>query len=112
MQPLLDEAAETRAAIVDLKEQLRDLKRSNAKAEKIEAIENEIAEKQKSSRELEMKATEIDAATFDLKAVNPNAVVITDDRTPEQIIQNIQNHGKIVSDALARLRSLLKQDDV
>jgi type I restriction enzyme M protein len=110
MQPLLDEAAETRAAIVDLKEQLRDLKRSNAKAAKIEAIENEIAEKQKSTRELEAKAAEIDAAIFDLKAVNPNAVVITDDRTPEAIIQSIEDQGRIVTDALARLRVLLEHD--
>ncbi len=111
MQPLLDEATETRAAIVDLKEKLRDLKRSDAKAAKIAAVENEIAEKQKTTRDLEAKASEIDAATFDLKAVNPNAVAITDDRTPEQIIQSIEDQGKIVTDALARLRALLAQDE-
>jgi type I restriction enzyme M protein len=58
----------------------------------------------------EAKASEIDAATFDLKAVNPRAVVKTDDRTPEQIIQNIEDQGKIVFDALARLRALLAQE--
>jgi type I restriction enzyme M protein len=107
MQPLLDEAAEVRGAIVDLKEQLRDLKRANDPALKIEALETEIAEKQKATRDLEAKASEIDAATFDLKAVNPRAVVKTDDRTPEQIIQSIEEQGKIVTDALARLRALL-----
>lgn len=111
MQPLQDEAAEVRGAIVDLKEQLRDLKRANGPALKIEALETEIAEKQKATRDLEAKASEIDAATFDLKAVNPRAVVKTDDRTPEQIIQSIEDQGKIVTDALARLRVLLAQNE-
>lgn len=112
MQPLLDEAAEVRDTIVDLKVQLRDLKRASGSALKIEALETEIAEKQKATRDLEAKASEIDAATFDLKAVNPRAVVKTDDRTPEQIIQSIEDQGKIVTDALARLRTLLKQDSI
>lgn len=111
MQPLLDEAAEVRAAIVDLKEQLRDLKRAGGPALEVESLEISIAEKQKSQRDLENKAAEIDAATFDLKAVNPRAVVKRDDRTPEQIIQSIEDHGKIVSDALTRLRALLAQED-
>jgi type I restriction enzyme M protein len=111
MQPLLEEAAEVRAAIVDLKEQLRDMKRANGPALTIEALETEIAEKQKATRDLEAKASEIDATTFDLKAVNPRAIVKTDDRTPEQIIQSIEDQGKIVTDALARLRTLLAQNE-
>ena len=111
MQPLLDEAAEIRAAIVDLKEQLRDLKRAGGPALEIEALEVEIAEKQKAQRDLENKAAEIDAATFDLKAVNPNAVIKRDDRTPEQIIQSIEDQGKIVSEALTRLRALLAKEE-
>jgi type I restriction enzyme M protein len=109
MQPLQEEAAKIREVIVDLKEQLRELKRSGAAKPKIDAIETTIAEKQKSTRELEAKAAEIDAATFDLKAVNPNAVIKRDNRTPEQIIQSIEDQGKIVSDALSRLRALLNQ---
>jgi type I restriction enzyme M protein len=111
MQPLLDEAAEVRGAIVDLKERLGDLKRASGLALKIEKLETEIAEKQRATRDLEAKASEIDAATFDLKAVNPRAVVKTDDRTPEQIIQSIEEQGKIVSDALTRLRVLLARDE-
>ena len=105
------EAAEVRAAIVDLKEQLRDLKRAGGPALRIEALDVEIAEKQKAQRDLENKAAEIDAATFDLKAVNPRAVVKKDNRTPEQIIQSIEDQGKIVSDALARLRALLAESE-
>jgi type I restriction enzyme M protein len=109
MQPLLEEAAKIRGAIVDLKVQLRELKRSYGAKEKIDAIETAIAEKQKSTRELEARAAEVDAGTFDLKAVNPNAVIKRDNRTPEQVIQSIEDQGKIVSDALARLRALLNK---
>lgn len=109
MQPLQEEVAKIREAIVDLKEQFRELKRSGATRAEIDAIQTVIAEKQRATRELEAKAAEIDAATFDLKAVNPNAVIKRDDRTPEQIIQSIEDQGKIVSDALDRLRALLSQ---
>lgn len=109
MHPLQEEAAKIREVVVDLKDQLRDLKRSSAAKPKIDAKETAIAEKQKSARELESKAAEIDAATFDLKAVNPNAVIKRDDRTPEQIIQSIENQGSIISGALSRLRTLLNQ---
>jgi type I restriction enzyme M protein len=109
MQPLQEEAAKVREVIVDLKEQLRELKRSSAAKAKIDAMETAIAGKQKSVRELEAKAAGIDAAVFDLKAVNPNAVIKRDDRTPEQIIQSIEDQGKIISDALGRLRGLLNQ---
>ena len=60
------------------------------------------------ARELEAQAAAIDAAVFDLRAVNPNAVAQTDDRTPEQIIQNIQDRGRIVAEALARLTALMQ----
>jgi type I restriction enzyme M protein len=109
MQPLREEAAKVRGGIVDLKVQLRELKRSYAAKPRIDAIETAIAEKQKSTRELEARAAEIDAETFDLKAVNPNAVIKRDSRTPEQIIQSIEDRGKIVSEALSRLRALLNQ---
>jgi type I restriction enzyme M protein len=44
---------------------------------------------------------------FDLKAVNPNAVTKVDERTPQQIIDNIEQQGRIVSEALAKLATLL-----
>jgi len=50
------------------------------------------------------------AAPSAVKAVNPRAVVKTDDRTSGQIIQSIEDQGKIVSDALTRLRALLEHD--
>jgi type I restriction enzyme M protein len=107
MQPLQDEAARIKGSVVDLKEKLKRLKEDKAKAEELEALDAQIREQDKAARELETKAVDIDAAVFDLKAVNPNAVTKTDDRSPEQIIKNIEAQGRIVSEALANLSALL-----
>lgn len=56
---------------------------------------------------METQAADIDAAVFDLKAVNPTAVVDVDTRTPQQIIGDIEVQGRIVADALARLSVLM-----
>jgi hypothetical protein len=50
------------------------------------------------------QADAIGAGVFDLKVVNPNAVVRMDTRTPEQIIASIEQQGTIIADSL---RSLL-----
>lgn len=96
-----------KAELVDLKEQLKRLKRDKAPEAEIETRAAQISEKKKSVRELEAKAAAIDAAVFDLKAVNPNAVVVVDERTPGEIIQNISAQGRIVADALVRLNKLM-----
>ncbi|MHB1493899.1 MAG: hypothetical protein ACYCUY_00390 [Acidithiobacillus sp.] len=44
---------------------------------------------------------------LDLKAVNPKAVAKVDDRTLQQTIKNIEDQGRIFTDALARLNALL-----
>lgn len=62
-------------------------------------------------RHLEAKATDIDAAVFDLKAVNPNTVTKVDARTPQEIITNIEEQGRIVAEALGRLSRLLAAAD-
>jgi type I restriction enzyme M protein len=51
----------------------------------------------------------IDAAVFDLKAVNPNAVVKIDARTPEEVIQSIEKQNEVVRNSLQNLRCLLQQ---
>jgi len=111
MQPLLDEAAEIKAIVVELKERLKRLKKEKAGKEVIAALNAEIKEKEKSARDLESEAADIDAAVFDLKAVNPNTVAKVDTRTPQEIISNIEEQGRIVSEALGRLRSLLVATD-
>ncbi|QEY17481.1 restriction endonuclease subunit M [Cellvibrio sp. KY-GH-1] len=107
MQPLLDEAASIKATVVDLKEQLKHLKKDKANKAKLDAVSDQIVEKEKAAKELENKAADIDAAVFDLKAVNPHAVVEMDTRTPQQIIDNIAEQGNIVAKALARLNKLM-----
>lgn len=108
MQPLLDEAAKIKAAVVDLKEQLKRLKKDKASDAELLPLTALILEKDKAARDLEAQAADIDAAVFDLKAVNPTAVVDVDTRTPRQIIGNIEAQGRIVAEALARLSSLIE----
>jgi type I restriction enzyme M protein len=107
MQPLIDRAAKLKAEVVDLKEQLKRLKKAKAKDDVLEAQDAKIREKDKAVRDLEAQAAAIDAAVFDLKAVNPNAVANIDTRTPAEIILSIEKQSKIVSDALSRLRQLM-----
>jgi type I restriction enzyme M protein len=107
MHPLLDEAARIKAEVVDLKDQLKRLKKDKAGGDAIEAIDTQIRGKEKAARELEAQAAGIDAAVFDLKAVNPNAVTRGDERSPEEIIRCIEGHGRTVAQALARLQALL-----
>jgi type I restriction enzyme M protein len=111
MQPFLDEAARMKADVVDLKEQLKRLKKSAAAKAKLEALDAKIKAQEKAARDAETKAADIDAAVFDLKAVNPNSITRTDDRTPQGIIENIDVQGKIVSKALGTLRMLLSEMD-
>lgn len=110
MQPLIDAAAKLKGESVDLKERLKRLKKDKAGDDVLESLDVQIREKEKSARDLEAQATAIDAAVFDLKAVNPNAVTVVDDRTPAQIIESIAAHGQVVVDALERLRLLLGSD--
>ncbi|WP_334179610.1 N-6 DNA methylase [Pseudoxanthomonas sp.] len=107
IEPLLDRAADIKAKVVDLKEALKQSKRDKEKARKIEALEAGIREQEKAARELEAGAADIDATVFDLKAVNPNAITVIDDRTPAQIVASIEAQGRIVAEALGRLNALL-----
>lgn len=107
MQPLKDQASILKADIVDHKEQFKLLKKDKLQAAKAEVLESDLRDKEKALRELEAQVAAIDAAVFDLKAVNPNAISKADKRTPEQIIDNIQKQGKLVADALHRLSALM-----
>jgi type I restriction enzyme M protein len=108
MGPHVAQAERAKAEAVMLKEKLKALKASQGKAEKIEVLETQIREQEKAARDAQAKADAIDAAVFDLKAINPNAVVKIDTRSPEDVIQSIQNQGKIVDEGLETLRVLLR----
>ena len=111
MQPLLEDAATMKAELADLKEQFKRFKKDKVGNNELEVLQDQIREKDKAARDLEAQASAIDAAVFDLKAVNPNAITKVDNRTPEQIIRNIEAHGRIVSEALAKLTVLLAEAD-
>ena len=49
---------------------------------------------------------EIEEKNYDLKAVNPNKVEEVDTRTPEELLDIIEQKGKEIQDALADLRRL------
>ena len=106
-QPHKDEAARSKAEVVSLKEKLKALKASDPKSEKIATLSDEIATADKAARESQAKADAIEAAVYDLKAVNPNAIVKIDTRTPEEVIQSIAEQGDIVTKSLNALRELL-----
>jgi type I restriction enzyme M protein len=107
IQPHIAEAERAKAEVVLLKEKLKALKTSEPKDSKIEALETKIWEQEKAAREAQARADSIDAAVFDFKAVNPNAVMKIDTRSPEEVIQSIEEQGKIVAAALVGLRGLL-----
>lgn len=107
MQPLLDEAAQIKASVVDLKEQLKRLKKEKADKKELNVVDGLIRTKEMAARDLETKAADIDATVFDLKAVNPNTVTKVDERTPHEIIGSIEQQGRIVIEALANLNQLL-----
>lgn len=83
------------------------MKKDKAGDAEIEVLDALVREKEKAARDMEAQTAVIDAAVFDLKAVNPKTVTKVDARTPMQIIQSIHAQGCVVSEALARLNELL-----
>ena len=53
-------------------------------------------------------AENLDGAVYDLKAVNPNDNSKADTRTTAEIIESIEEQGKIVTAALAKLKNMLE----
>ena len=77
----------------------------------IDEIEQEQKRAIKQVRDLRAKAQAIEAAAFDLKAVNPNT--LTQDRKPttRELLDLIEAKGREVDAALARLRALQSNGD-
>ncbi len=111
MAPHLAEVEKRSNEAVSLKEKLTALKRAGASEKNIEACRDELAFAEKARREAQTKADAIDAATFDLKAVNPRARVIRDARSVWEILASIERHGKNVQSALDVLRTQLITED-
>lgn len=107
MAPHLAEAERLKNEAVALKEEMARLKKAKAPDGQITACREALDAIERAGREAQAKADAIDAATFDLKAVNPRARVERDTRTTEQILESIAHHGRTVDGALARLRQLM-----
>lgn len=108
MKPHIADSERAKAEVVSLKEKLKALKAADPNDQKIKALEAKIWEQEKAAREAHAKARAIEAAVFDLKAVNPNAVVKIDTRKPDEVIQSIAAQGEIVAKGLETLRALLQ----
>jgi type I restriction enzyme M protein len=68
-----------------------------------------LPERGDSDQSWSVSRADIEAKGFDLKAVNPHAKNTVDTRTPEQLLDLIDERGKEVAAALAELRSTLPQ---
>lgn len=108
MAPHLAEVEKMKMEIVGHKEKLKDLKKGKAAEEEISALTETIKVAERTAREAQAKADSIDAAVYDLKAVNPNDNTTADTRTPAEIIKNIEEQGSIVAGALNRLKGILE----
>ncbi len=69
-------------------------------------LETQEGELRRDARELKNRAQAIDDAVYDLKAVNPNSIVEEDTRTPEDLLNIIEQKGREVAEALSALRGL------
>ncbi|MCI0396315.1 MAG: N-6 DNA methylase [Chloroflexi bacterium] len=86
-----------------LLQQLKQFKKGSAEYGELERCLKEL---DKEVRELKAKAQAIEDAVYDLKAVNPNAVVDEDTRTPQELLDIIEAKGREVAAALALLRQV------
>src|SRR5262249_109339 len=96
-----------KAEVVNLKDRLAGLKKADASGNEIADCRDALAKSEKAARDAQAEADAIDAAVYDLKAVNPRAHVVRDTRTPTAIIQSIAEHGRTVAGALAKLSKML-----
>ncbi|MYB57366.1 MAG: N-6 DNA methylase [Gemmatimonadetes bacterium] len=69
-------------------------------------LEMQEGELRRDARELTNRAQAIDDAVYDLKAVNPNSIIEEDTRTPEDLLNIIEQKGREVAEALSALRRL------
>ncbi len=67
-------------------------------------LEMQEGELRRDARELQNRAQAIDDAVYDLKAVNPNSIIEEDTRTPEDLLNIIEQKGIEVAEALSALR--------
>lgn len=99
--PLDQLATEKRQRISQLKDEIKDCRKDKTDTT---AQEAEISTLEKEINELEAKAKTIRNAIYDLKAVNPNIKEVSDNRTPDDLIEFIAYEGSEVTKLLNQLK--------
>ncbi len=107
MAPHVAQAAVQREELVRLKGQFSRLRHEKAGDDALAACRELQARSDKSAREAQSRADAIDAASYDLKAVNPRARDARDQRQPREILESIARRGDEVAQSMATLRKLL-----
>ena len=106
-KPFKDEAAAKLREAEKWKLKLKEFKKAaNRDDAKISEAEDELRKLQKLYRDAAAKAQEIEDAAFDLKAVNPNKKVVIDTRTPDELLDLIEQKGKEIEESLRGLRAV------
>ena len=81
-------------------------KKSPLTLERFEDFFQRLAKREDSERSWTVEREAIEQKGYDLKAVNPNARVEEDTRTPEEILDLIEAKQKEIEEAIARLRAI------
>ena len=100
------EADVQREQAASLREQIKAIPRLERGAQ-AEALLADAVAADRLARDALTKVQGIEDAVYDLKAVNPAAVKLLDERTPDQLLQAIMAKGREVDEALATLQALL-----
>lgn len=104
-QPFRDETAQNRQQAARWKERLTELKKTRQKDRAaIEEAQDKAKEFTKAANEAQKKALEIENAVYDLKAVNPHKKPVIDTRTPEELLDTIEEKGREIKRILEVLR--------
>jgi type I restriction enzyme M protein len=107
--PLRDAARAKQREADETRDGLKALKKAKPRDDAaIAAMEAAIRELLKAAREATNKADDVENAVYDLKAVNPNRQVESDRRTPEELLDLVEEKGVAIADALKTLRALLE----
>ncbi len=93
MAPHLAEVEKEKAKAVNLKDRIATLKKANAIETDLVSCRDALTAAEKAVRDAQAQADAIDAAVYDLKAVNPRARIVLDTRTTADIIESIACHG-------------------
>lgn len=107
MAPLLTQVSQLGKEALDLKERIARLKKSGVKDTELTPYRELLLATERKARDTQAAADSIDAACFDLKAVNPRVRLERDTRSPQEILEAIAARGRAVEAAIGRLRALM-----